>query len=683
VKSDELEDTTKGIQKRFKLGGTKKTKSSGTFRGLDKQIKDFLMVTPLIVALGHKSMRPRHWALLMKATKKNFTPPHEDPQLKMQAILDLNLHECIPDVEEICDQAMKEEKMEEMLVKLGETWSSVKWVADPYKEGSDVMLLRIGEEDFEALEADQLGVQSMMASRYLATFEEEVTGWQKGLSMVAEVVQSLSDIQRQWSYLEPLFIGSEEVRKELPEDATRFEGIDRDVKSNLKAMLETGNVKQACNRVGLFKDLEGITSKLDMCEKSLADFLNGKRRQFPRFYFVSKTDLLDILSNGANPRRILQHVTKVLIQTDTLVLDGGLNAGERPVATKFTAAVGVEEVVFEPPCKLEGKVEIYMQTVLDGQRGTLRYTLVNSLNRYPKQSRIVWLTNKNEQKKPTDPAQISLLVSGMEYVKMVENGLDGLQAGDPNAMQATFDQSVKDLADLVILTQTNLSKPDRTRVMCMITLDAHGRDIIQKMILEGVREKKAFQWQSQLKQRWNGENAILAIADARFDYSFEYLGNGPRLVVTPLTDRIYVTATQALNLKMGCAPAGPAGTGKTESTKDLANALAIACYVFNWFVPRAFPVGCLADCAHSLAPSIPSAARLKWTTCLSATSSVACPRPARGAASTSSTVSCLRCCPCAPCSSRPFATASAGSATRSSSRAMRWRSSGRRAPSSR
>lgn len=613
VKPEDLEDGTKGIQKRLKAGGNKKTRQSGAYKGLDKQIRDFLTVTPLIVALGHKSMRPRHWQLLMKATKKQFTPPYEDPKMKMQAILDLSLHEFIADVEEICDQALKEEKMEDTLRKLDETWKAVQWLSESYKEGSSVKLLKLGEEDFESLEADQLAVQGMMASRYLATFEAEVTGWQKGLSMVAEVVLLLSDIQRKWSYLEPLFIGSEEVRRELPEDAARFEAIDKGVKSNLAEMLATGNVNKACNKAGLFKELEKLSSELDLCEKSLADFLNGKRRQFPRFYFVSKTDLLDILSNGSNPRRILSHVTKVFLQTDTLILEGGTGANERPTATKFTAAVGVEEIIFAPAVPLEGKVEIYLQTVLDAQRATLKYTLARSVERVGKQQRIEWLMNKDENKKPSDPAQISLLVSGMEYVKCVEKGFDGLEAGNEKALQEAFDKSVLDLADLVRLTQTNLSKPDRTRVMCMITLDAHGRDIIQKMILEGVREKKAFQWQSQLKQRWIDNDARMQIADARFEYSYEYLGNGPRLVVTPLTDRIYVTATQALNLKMGCAPAGPAGTGKTETTKDLANALAIACYVFSecraFYAPRV-----------SFHPSSPppspclQTALLRWTT---------------------------------------------------------------------
>ena len=155
-------------------------------------------------------------------------PFRDETELLLGAVLQLKLHNHAEAVEQIVEAAVKERKMETTLTRMTEFWDALQFQIETYREDHQIMRLR--EQDFDTLENDQIAVQGMLLSRFVGHFESQVLQWKDFLSHLSEVLRLIHDILEVWMYLEPLFMHTQEVQKELPVDCKRFKKQDAIIK---------------------------------------------------------------------------------------------------------------------------------------------------------------------------------------------------------------------------------------------------------------------------------------------------------------------------------------------------------------------------------------------------------------------------------------------------------------------
>jgi dynein heavy chain, axonemal len=220
-------------------------------------------------------------------------------------------------------------------------------------------------------------------------------------------------------------------------------------------------------------------------------------------------------------------------------------------------------------------VEMWMNEVEAGMRDAFKKTLWDSILNYVEIPRTDWIQKW--------PGQAVLNGSQLHWTREIE---EGIMNEGRIGVKKCLDKQLQQLQDMVRLVRGKLERLVRMTMGALTVIDVHARDVTKTLVEAGVSSVNDFEWISQMRYYWRGDQSLsgdmfVTMVSSERPYGYEYLGNSLRLVITPLTDKCYMTLMGALQMELGGAPAGPAGTGKTESVKDLAKALAKQCVVFN------------------------------------------------------------------------------------------------------
>ncbi len=411
------------------------------------------------------------------------------------------------------------------------------------KEWKDVMT-QIG--DHQSLLA------SLKDSIYFKPFEDEAKIWSQKLADLDAYLQALAVIQRKWVYLEPIF-----SRGSVPYEKERFRGIDRNFRQIMDGVRANPIVMALTEGTGLMQLLEGLQADLEKCQKALSQYLEEKRSIFPRFYFIGDDDLLEILGQAKRPEVIQSHLKKLFQGIHTVAFS---EDSSRIIAIKSSEG---EVVILDKPAQITDNVEEWLEDLSSSMKGTLTKLLV----------KCVGDTQLNPQQYPS---QILCLSDQIHFTRDCEAAIT---KGSLKQFKQQLDAKLADYTSM-LGTDRILTLKIQALVMDLI----HNIDVVNQLIKKEVSSTKHWEWARQLRFYMNTaavSTCIIRMSEAQFDYTYEYQGNAQKLVHTPLTDKCYLTLTQGMHLGYGGNPYGPAGTGKTESVKALAQAFGRQCLVFN------------------------------------------------------------------------------------------------------
>ncbi|GAW80117.1 dynein heavy chain [Plasmodium gonderi] len=498
-------------------------------------------------------------------------------------IINSNLLQKKDDILDICDSAEKEASIEEKINEQYKIWNETCFQFSKWKN-RDYACILVGSrviEIQESLEESQILLNNINSTKYSKPFKSKLLLLLNKLSDCSDIVERWIKVQMLWCSMESVFT-SGDIARQMPIESKRFHQIDKDWINIINIANESSIVIECCQSSMLKELLPNMQKGLESCQKSLESYLEGKRSKFPRFYFVSNLVLLKILSQGSDINIIQSELIKLFDAINYLTIKTTQNK-KRIICINNKEKDDIETVQLVNHVTIDGNIENWLILLEKEMQKAVKKECKIGVSGSAQLFKTVNLKEFCDK----NIAQVALICLQVMWTNDIEKCILKYHS-EKNILKVTNKKINYIMSELVNICLSDLgTKLNRTKYETLVTIHVHQRDLFNEISAK-IKEYKIktstdFDWLKQTRIYYKVEKNIIliSISDVDFTYSYEYLGIKERLCITPLTDRCYLTCAQALGLCYGGAPAGPAGTGKTETVKDLGRTLGIYVIVTN------------------------------------------------------------------------------------------------------
>lgn len=242
-------------------------------------------------------------------------------------------------IKEIFNQAKAEAELEENMKTVENTWNSQELILIQHPLQRNVFMLSGTDELQTVLDDSTTIICIIAASAYGGSFKSRIDDWIKSLKLFREVLDEWLTCQKYWLRLEAI-MSAPDIQSQLRHEAELFATLDKHYKGEMTKASKSSLAFPIMTDSKMLDKLKIMRRLFEQITQSVKFYLENKRDKFPRLYFLSNDEVLELLSKSKHPKEMQTFISKCFESVKSIEFESGVKDEDEIIpSSKVVVAV--------------------------------------------------------------------------------------------------------------------------------------------------------------------------------------------------------------------------------------------------------------------------------------------------------------------------------------------------------